>query len=363
MLLHLLLISACLGISSAREKVVKDIDCVMRMEAVHECRSDAREHYEIETDDPDGRADFEERKFCNWMTTAYEDCTKSIIGDCFDIEEVHFWVDADLKEYFDQVNKTNWQFPNWDSQKCPPFKKMLDRDAANDIEEGAELSECQLANQRFQDCRDRAFIEFENAEYDRTPFFQERILCKIETALLSICPSELKGCKTEEELERMTYWVLINDDFKYETWDSNKCPAVKRVVTKWNALKESFNTPLQDFKGLKPLQKKCITVPNNMCAVVYDEIGCRGWKLNIPEGETFFNWWDPIYSGYRNDIEAVSVKAGCDFTGFDAVNMSGENITISAGSANKHVMLIDEDDFMTSDFYEKIESISCTCRN
>ena len=105
------------------------------------------------------------------MTTAYEDCTKSIIGDCFDIEEVHFWVDADLKEYFAQVNKTDWQFPNWDSQKCPPFKyvqvchtllnrlllrKMLDRDAANDIEEGYELFECQLANKKFQDCRDRS---------------------------------------------------------------------------------------------------------------------------------------------------------------------------------------------------------------
>jgi len=362
MLLHLLLISAFLGRSSAEEKVVKDIDCVMRMEAVHECRSDAREHYEIETDDPDGRADFEERKFCNWMTTAYEDCTKSIIGDCFDIEEVHFWVDADLKEYFAQVNKTDWQFPNWDSQKCPPFKKMLDRDAANENEEGVELSECQMANQRFQDCRDRAFIEFEDAEYDRTPFFQERILCNIETALLSTCPSELKGCKTEEELERMTYWVLINDDFEYETWDSNKCPAVKRVVTKWKALKESFKNTLQDSKGLKPtLQKKCNTVPNNMCAVVYDNIGCSGWKLNIPEGEIIFNWWDPIYSWYRNDIEAVSVKAGCDFTGYDAVNMSGKNITISAGSANKHVTLKDEDEL--ADFDEKIESISCTCRN
>ena len=98
-----------------------------------------------------------------------------------------------------------------------------------------------------------------------------------------------------------------------------------------------------------------------MCVVVYDDIGCSGWKLNIPEGEIFFNWWDPIYSWYRNDIEAVSVKAGCDFTGFDAVNMSGKNITISAGSANKHVTLKDEDEL--ADFDEKIKSIFCTCRN
>merc|ERR1711915_325093 len=146
------------------------------------------------------------------------------------------------------------------------------------------------------------------------------------------------------------------------------------------ALKESFKNTLQDSKGqfslkicrripdifdtafylvktiffflyfylgLKStLQKKCNTVPSNMCAVVYDDIGCSGWKLNIPEGEIFFNWWDPIYSWYRNDIEAVSVKAGCDFTGFDAVNMSGKNITISAGSANKHVTLKDEDELV-----------------
>ena len=27
--------------------------------------------------------------------------------------------------------------------------------------------------------------------------------------------------------------------------------------------------------------------------------------------------WDPTYAWYRNDIESVSVRAGCVFTGFD----------------------------------------------
>ena len=46
------------------------------------------------------------------------------------------------------------------------LRKMLDRDAANENEEGVELSECQMANQRFQDCRDRSVI-FSNENKNR----------------------------------------------------------------------------------------------------------------------------------------------------------------------------------------------------
>ena len=111
---------------------------------------------------------------------------------------------------------------------------------------------------------------------------------------------------------------------------------------------------------LSSLRNECVAVPNDLCAVVYDDGGCRGWKLDINEGEIMFKWWDPIYYWYRNDIEAVSVKAGCTFTGFDDSSLNGRSMTIRAGNKDRHVTLNDEDDF--EDFDEEIQSISCTCR-
>ena len=32
-------------------------------------------------------------------------------------------------------------------------------------------------------------------------------------------------------------------------------------------------------------RSKCVTVPSNLCAVVYDDEKCNGWALNINEGE------------------------------------------------------------------------------
>jgi len=107
-------------------------------------------------------------------------------------------------------------------------------------------------------------------------------------------------------------------------------------------------------------RSKCVPVPDNLCAMVYDDGGCKGWKLDIQEGEIMFKWWDPVYYWYRNDIEAVSVRAGCTFTGFDDSSLNGESMTVRAGNKDRHVELNDEDEF--EDFDEKIQSISCTCR-
>jgi len=107
-------------------------------------------------------------------------------------------------------------------------------------------------------------------------------------------------------------------------------------------------------------RSKCVAVPSNVCAMVYDDGGCRGWKLDIQEGEVMFKWWDPVYYWYRNDIEAVSVRAGCTFTGFDDSSLNGESMTVRAGDKDRHVTLNDEDDF--EDFDENIQSIACTCR-
>ena len=39
----------------------------------------------------------------------------------------------------------------------------------------------------------------------------------------------------------------------------------------------------------------------------------------------------------RNDIEAVSVRAGCTFTGFDDSSLNGESMTVRAGNKDRLV--------------------------
>ena len=45
-----------------------------------------------------------------------------------------------------------------------------------------------------------------------------------------------------------------------------------------------------------------------------------------------FKWWDPVLYWYRNDIESVSVRRGCTFTGFDDSSLNGGSFTIRSGS-------------------------------
>ena len=47
-----------------------------------------------------------------------------------------------------------------------------------------------------------------------------------------------------------------------------------------------------------------------------------------------FKWWDPVYYWYRNDIESVSVRRGCTFTGFDDSSLNGGSFTIRSGSSS-----------------------------
>ena len=46
-----------------------------------------------------------------------------------------------------------------------------------------------------------------------------------------------------------------------------------------------------------------------------------------------FKWWDPVYYWYRNDIEAVSVRKGCTFTGFADSSLIGGSFTIRSSSS------------------------------
>jgi len=260
----------------------KDADCVVRMEAAHECKSDARAHYDEALEEDDGKPDFQERKFCNWMTDSYETCTSFIVGNCFSEEEVNFWVDNDL---MNQLEGLEDLYKNWDSQKCPPFRKMLERKALKESSGQVESDECDEALQTFQDCRQRALTEFEEATDDGEPDFAERMQCNVETAWLD-CPNKLLGvCKTQTEIERIQYWELINDDFEFENWKRDNCPVVKEVVTRWNMLREKIKSLSVDVGGdvgsiegfemeEKDLAKACVKI--STCMECEQKPGC-GW--------------------------------------------------------------------------------------
>ncbi|XP_023330804.1 uncharacterized protein LOC111703160 isoform X2 [Eurytemora carolleeae] len=104
---------------------------------------------------------------------------------------------------------------------------------------------------------------------------------------------------------------------------------------------------------------KCTPVPQTACALVYDDKDCKGWKLEVPQGELQFHWWSPVWYWYRNDIESVSVRAGCTLTGFDDSSFNGQSATIRAGTKDRFVNLDDEDEFENMD--EEFESLQCSC--
>ena len=114
MLRHLLFL-AFLGITSTGATLIKDIECANKLEAFHECFSGYVWDWT-----PDNRPDFKERKYCNYYTAAYENCT-NIIRDCFPQEEINFWIDNDLSTYMDRMEEL-YYYRKFNFQKCPAFR-------------------------------------------------------------------------------------------------------------------------------------------------------------------------------------------------------------------------------------------------
>jgi len=244
-MLRQLLVLAFLVISSTGATLLKDIECAKKFEAFHECLVSSWDGFSTDMT-PDERPDFEERKICNSFTAAYENCT-NIIQDCFPQEEIVFWIDNDLSM---AVHGMKEFFRNFDFQKCPPFRQMLERKAS--VPNAS--AECQMAMESFHDCRHKSLVvREEGPEDDGRPNLKERMRCKLETDWLVTCPDKLLGvCKTEEEIQMMQFWEVVSDKFEYSDWDSDmidKCPAVKNLVTSWNDLKESLKHSLEDGNG------------------------------------------------------------------------------------------------------------------
>merc|ERR1711915_221216 len=230
-----------LGIFRVEGVHVKNLECIAIMEGLRECMANASDTYDVESEIKDDREDFAERKNCNYVTAVYDNCTYAL-RDCFPQEEINFWIDSDLSVYHKQKPEF---YENWDSEKCPPFRKMLERNASDQSTSYA----CRSAMESYHNCRLKADNEWEESEDfdDGRPDYSERKICNFKTSWLADCPSKLLDvCKTKDEIERMQFWELFSEDVYDGNWDMDKCPAVKEVSTRWNDLKEILENSAKD---------------------------------------------------------------------------------------------------------------------
>eukprot|EP00096_Caligus_rogercresseyi_P002249 TRINITY_DN1432_c0_g1_i2.p1 TRINITY_DN1432_c0_g1~~TRINITY_DN1432_c0_g1_i2.p1 ORF type:complete len:201 (+),score=23.05 TRINITY_DN1432_c0_g1_i2:25-603(+) len=111
---------------------------------------------------------------------------------------------------------------------------------------------------------------------------------------------------------------------------------------------------LDIIMGNECLQK---TVPFGFCAVLYDDDGCEGWVKPIPLGYTKLGW------SHRNDAEAVILKAGCIFTGFDhsgtSIKSRGKSFSMDARDHRKPYPMYKNLD--RKSLVDQISSVSCAC--
>merc|ERR1711915_118617 len=112
---------------------------------------------------------------------------------------------------------------------------------------------------------------------------------------------------------------------------------------------------------------QCAEMPNNgTCAILFDDDDCTGWQLAINEGYTELpsrKLSDLFFDGPRkNDAEAVLVRKGCVFIGYDHDKDSsrglGDAIIVAAVEGHKY-QNFDDDDFDELD--EEISSVDCVC--
>merc|ERR1711970_1100056 len=103
------------------------------------CTQAAYQAYREEMATHDDREAFDARKSCNYMT-AVDACGDKMVGKCYTQEQVVEFKDDQIVKVMDQFKKA---VTKWDHEKCPPFKKYLERikakeDAANPPEPSAD---------------------------------------------------------------------------------------------------------------------------------------------------------------------------------------------------------------------------------
>jgi len=106
------------------------------MDNFNQCTDRAYQNYkEAFQGGDDGRPDWMARKSCNYLTEAVEDCSASLVGDCYDEDEVIVMKDKQLKNVMLVMEQS---VEEWDTQKCPAIKAHIDRVRGIDNEETDE---------------------------------------------------------------------------------------------------------------------------------------------------------------------------------------------------------------------------------
>jgi len=110
--------------------------CQTTMDNFNQCTDRAYQNYkEAFQGGDDGRPDWMARKSCNYLTEAVEDCSASLVGDCYDEDEVIVMKDKQLKNVMLVMEQS---VEEWDTQKCPAIKAHIDRVRGIDNEETDE---------------------------------------------------------------------------------------------------------------------------------------------------------------------------------------------------------------------------------
>merc|ERR1711997_1290303 len=103
----------------------------------------------------------------------------------------------------------------------------------------------------------------------------------------------------------------------------------------------------------------------NECAMVFDDDDCQKDGLKIKEGETPFSRLGFISKGtadfaassdYKDDIEGIIVRAGCELTVYKESDCKGGHEDYEGGSFGDKAF-----DDLDDEFDEKIECVKCRC--
>merc|ERR1719186_1813954 len=102
---------------------------------------------------------------------------------------------------------------------------------------------------------------------------------------------------------------------------------------------------------------QCRLVPKGVCAVLYSDDSCNGRTLNVFNDSSLVAATRGWLS--QNDVESLSVGAGCTLVGHEAENGRGRGISISADiSADHHVTDLEAYEHI---YDEDMRSVECTC--
>merc|ERR1719481_1055122 len=121
-MLHLLFLLLFLLLSPTMAG--EESTCVQLLVEYHQCINKEQDVFNLFIlGGQDGRGDWLEPKFCNFLTGVEQNCGK-MLDPCYDEKESQIWHDLNMEVILDQAMSL---FIGWDSLKCPVMREHLQR--------------------------------------------------------------------------------------------------------------------------------------------------------------------------------------------------------------------------------------------